>query len=244
MRPALIYLLLLLPATVPAQSILTPGKKALVKKWIRNETTLMGWYAGKDSALVEIGKLRTTVQKDKEQIRAITTVELNQSKSPWIDTTIAESRTLAPVYHSSYNGQRDMQLYFGKVVTGFYTDKINGRQTQIQDSTMQDYFDSNLYPFLIRWLPLQEGYRREIAIYDYNPAGKTGVTLARINKVEKGLYKSPVSGPHSVWKVTVIDELGSSTGSSTTYYIDRKNRQLWQMELIVGSRKMWVKRLE
>ena len=100
-----------------------------------------------------------------------------------------------------------MVLNFGNIVTGFYLDKIKKTNTGISDTTKIDYFDSNLYPSLIGWLPLKDGYTQDISIYDYNPAAKIGVIKAAVKEVKSGTYTSAKSGVRDVWMVTVTDEI-------------------------------------
>ena len=42
-----------------AQVVLTPSKKSFEKKWIKNTNYQMKWYALKDTAKFEIGKVTT-----------------------------------------------------------------------------------------------------------------------------------------------------------------------------------------
>ena len=107
-----------------AQVVLTPSKKSFEKKWIKNANYQMKWYALKDTAKLEIGKVTTQIAIDKANLTVITQVSMNKMKTIWIDSTVADLKTLKPIRHSSYNMQRDMVLNFGKVVTGFYNDKI------------------------------------------------------------------------------------------------------------------------
>ena len=130
-----------------------------------------------------------------------------------------------------------MALNFGKVVTGFYRDKIRKKDMTISDTTRTPYFDSNLYPVLIRWLPLREGFTQKIAIYDYNPSAKIGVISASVDKVSTGTYGSRTSGLRNVWVVDVTDEI--SNGKST-YFIDKKDRRLWKQTMEAGRRSMMM----
>jgi hypothetical protein len=221
-----------------AQTTLGPSKNAVEKKWIKNQNYQMVWYALRDTARMEIGKVSTAISSDNKNITVVTQVSMKQMKTPWVDTTVAEKSTLKPIRHSSYNGQRDMVLNFGKVVTGSYNNKIKKKQTEIKDTTNEAYFDSNLYPTLISWLPLKEGYKKDIAIYDYNPDGKIGVIKAFVKEVKKGIYESKKSGTHNVWIVTVADEIGNGENGISTYYIDVLDRKVWKQEMNAGGRKM------
>ena len=235
-------IVLLVTLCVNAQAVLTPGNKAVEKRWITNTSYQMTWYAVKDTAKFEIGKTTTNINISNNKIIVVTGISLKNMQSPWVDSTIANAKDLSPVYHSSYNAQRDMALHFGKIVTGFYTDKMKHVNTIITDTTSQDYFDSNLYPVLITWLPLQEGYNKDISIYDHKPGGKTGVIKATVHNVNKGTFTTKKSGLRSVWIVKVSDEIGGDGYS--TYYIDATDRRLWKQQIEAGGRTMQMELVE
>ena len=141
--------------------------------------------------------------------------------------------------------RREMVLNFGPIVTGYYNDKVKQEKIQIIDTTRTSYFDSNLYPALIAWLPLKEGYTQDLSIYDYNPSGTIGVIGAFIQMVSSGRYQSIRSGLRDVWVTTVRDEIGGDKHqSSMTYYIDKADRRLWKQEINIGTRKMLMLRKE
>nr|WP_315153468.1 hypothetical protein [uncultured Flavobacterium sp.] len=224
-----------------AQVVLTPSKKSFEKKWIKNANYQMKWYALKDTAKLEIGKVTTQIAIDKANLTVITQVSMNKMKTIWIDSTVADLKTLKPIRHSSYNMQRDMVLNFGKVVTGFYNDKIKKSKTIVNDATTSDYFDSNLYPLLIGWLPLANNYKQDISIYDYNPSSKIGVIKASVKNVSSGTYQTDKNGIRNVWIVTVCDEIG---GFISTYYFDKIDRKLWEQEIDVKGSKMIMRLVE
>lgn len=224
-----------------SQNLLTPGIHSFEKKWIKTNSYEMTWYALKDTSKFEIGKVLTHIIEDKNQLQVITLVNLKNAPSPWVDSTFANRKTLEPIRHSSYNRQRDMVLNFGKIVTGFYNDKIKIQKTVIRDTTKSNYFDSNLYPILISWLPLQEGYKKDISIYDYNPSAKIGVIKASVIDVKNGTFSSLKSGLRNVWIVTVKDEISDGT---SVYYFDIADRRIWKQEISVGGRSMLMLRTE
>lgn len=212
-----------------AQTKLLPGDKSIETKWIKSEKYAMKWYAVKDTAKVEMAKIITTVDAAKNKLTIITDVEIKNAKAKWTDSTIVAMPTLAPLYHSSFNMQRDIVLkYDGKaVVSGYHIAK--GKEKEIINETLKDLcFDSSFYPYLLRLLPLKEGYTKEIAIFDYNPE-KTGIFTASIKSVKSDVYKTK-NGNLDVWAVTVSDELGGSTTNTMTYYIGKKDRKLWKQE--------------
>jgi len=108
-----------------AQTSLVPGEKSFEKKWLKNDTYQMSWFAFKDTIQIDIGEVSTQVLTDEKYLTIVTNVRLKNAQAPWVDTTVASSLTLSPIRHASYNRQRDMVLTFGNVVTGFYQDKLN-----------------------------------------------------------------------------------------------------------------------
>tara|TARA_R110002051_G_scaffold188453_1_gene257853 strand:+ start:5793 stop:6530 length:738 start_codon:yes stop_codon:yes gene_type:complete len=224
------------------ETLLSPANNTANKNYIKSESYVMSWFMLADTRKIEIGSIQTQIQKGKETINIITTVNMKQSPAKWIDSTIVAAQSLKPLYHSSYNQQRDMVLKFGQKVTGYYLDKQTATKTQISEESNQSYFDSNFYPQLLRLLPLKEGYSNTISIFDYNPKAKTGVLKATIKSTENTTIN--FNGEEKqVWKVTATDDLSNNT-AITTYYIEKTTRQLLKQEMDFGGRKMLMELVE
>ncbi len=244
MKSIFLFLLTIATFTSNAQNLLTPSKKSFDKKWIKNTNYQMTWYALRDTTKFEMGKVTTQIFTDKTNLTVITQVSMKNMKTPWVDSTVANLKTLKPIRHSSYNMQRDMVLNFGKIVTGFYNDKMKKNKVTVNDTTKVDYFDSNLYPVLISWLPLDNDYKQDISIYDYNPTAKIGVIKAFVKNVSSSTYQTDKNGIRSVWVVTVSDEIGNGENGISTYYFDKEDRKLWKQEIDANGRKMMMKLVE
>jgi hypothetical protein len=232
-----IQVLSLIALTSWSQQIIAPKKNVAEKKWIYDQSYQMKWTMLKDTVRFDVGIVDISVKVTKKTVLVITEVKLKSTSSSWIDSTIVQKSDLSPVYHSSYNVQRDMALHFGKNVTGFYRDKQTGNTTQIVHDVKPGYFDSNFYPMLINWLPLSPKLIADINIYDYNPTGKSGLLKAQIVEVTQGTYQSSKSGKRKVWVVKVSDEIGIN-GSSTISYIDQSTRQTYKQHISAGGRTM------
>lgn len=244
MKSLIFTILTLVSFVCNAQNLLIPSKKAFDKKWIKNSNYQMIWYVIKDTSKFEIGKITTQIMKDKKNLTVITQVSMKNVKTSWVDSTVAKIKTLKPIRHSSYNMQRDMALDFGEIITGFYNEKTKKSKSIISDTTKLNYFDSNLYPLLIGWLPLDNGYKKEISIYDYNPSAKMGVIKASVKHVSSNTYQTEKSGTRNVWVVTVSDEIGNGENGVSTYYFDKIDRKLWKQEIDANGRKMMMKLVE
>lgn len=215
---------------------LSPLNNTANSTYLKTGNSQMTWYMIQDSIKIPIGNVETQIQKGNDRIIIITTVEMNQSPSKWIDSTIVQSNNFKPVYHSSYNQQRDMALKFGEKISGYYLDKQSGNRTQISEKTDAPFFDSNFYPQLLRLLPLKKNYTTTISIFDYNPKSKTGVITATIRKTEEAtiIFTGEI---RKVWKVEATDDI-SNNAAVSTYYIDRSTRKILKQEIDIGGRKM------
>jgi hypothetical protein len=233
-----ILVLNLLSLTSRSQQIIVTKKNVAEKKWIHDQSYEMNWTMLKDTVRLEIGTVNISVKVTKKTVLVITEVKIKSAPSSWVDSTIVQKVDLSPIYHSSYNAQRDMVIHFGKDVTGFYRDKQTGKTTQIAQIVKPGYFDSNFYPMLINWLPLNPKLIADINIYDYNPKGKSGLLKAKIVGVTQGTYQSIKLGKRKVWVVKVSDEIGGINGSSTVTYIDQSTRQTYKQHISAGGRSM------
>jgi hypothetical protein len=224
--------------SVSAQSTLVPKKDAFEKKWITNKEYKMKWLGLRDTSKIEIAEVQTKFLKQNEKLTVITNIKMKHSTEPWADTTVSNVSTLKPIYHSSYNKQRDMVINFGPTVTGTYQDKIKNEKSLIYDKPISEYFDSNIYPVLIGWLPLKDGYTRNIAVYDYVPGNEKSVREVSVTEVKSDKLKTK-AGLRDVWRVTIVD-----MQSNYIFYFDKKDRTLWRQEINAGGRKMLLLREE
>jgi len=242
-----IYSLLLL-CTIPllgwSQEIIIPNKNIVDKKWIKNQSYQMIWSVLKDTISLTVAIVNTKVDVLRDRVQVITEVKLKGAASPWIDSTIVRKADLSPVYHASYNAQRNMALNFGEKVKGFYYNKKTGDTNKIEQQLEPGYFDSNFYPMLINWLPLKNDFKADINIYDYNPNGKTGIIKAHILGVTEGKYLSAKLGERKVWIVEVSDEISNAADGKIIYQIDQLTRQLYKQKIYAGGRVMEMTLIE
>ena len=218
-----------------AQKTVTPNIVKLESKFIRDETSNIVWYAQKGDQKIEIGKITSELKKvDKTTLLIKTSVKMNQApEKTWVDSTLVKISNFEPIYHSSYNVMRDMTLKFEKnKVSGYYLDKKNQKKDVIDENVASEYFDSNSYPGLIRFLPLKEHYSTEMPIFDYNPAAKKGVVKAYIEDVNSGELNGK-----KVWIVKTTDDI-QDRKTIVTYCIDILTRKVLKQEIDSNGRKM------
>ncbi|MBB6331803.1 hypothetical protein HNP24_002753 [Chryseobacterium sediminis] len=237
----ILFLLILSSANFFAQNLLNPKNSGINSKLIKDETTEAVWYAEKADAKIEIGTIITEIRKlNKTDLLIKTMVKMKQAPdAKWTDSTLVKTSNFAPIYHSSYNLNRDMALKSGKdKVTGYYLDK-KSQKKDIIDIPAVHYFDSSSYAMLIRYLPLKENYTAEISIFDYNPKSeKKGVMKAYILDTQKAEYRGK-----PVWVVKTNDDISGKT-STTTYYIDTTTRKIIKQDMDMAGRKMSLEMIQ
>ncbi|GAB0155226.1 hypothetical protein CHRYSEOSP005_04870 [Chryseobacterium sp. Alg-005] len=225
------FLLFMLPAM--AQDVITPKNIKLESAFIKDETYDMLWFMENAGQRIEIGKINTIIKKDKGKILIRTSLKMKQMQEEMIDSAVAKINNMEPVEHSSFAGHRDIRMNFGKDVTGYYLDKKTNEKSIINEAVAPaSYFDSNLYPSIIRWLPLKEDYKATLRIFDYNPAAKKGVMNAYIKNVKKESLNGKM-----VWVITTTDDI-TDNKTLVTYYIDTDQRKLLKQEVEIDRRKM------
>lgn len=238
---------MILAITVVTQTIgqelsLSPINNPSNVDLLESEISKMSWFIVKDTTEVKIGEVYTEIKKGKDSIIMISTVLMEQASTKWVDSTIVTTQDFKPIYHSSYNQQRDMILNFGHIVTGYYLDKQTGNKALISEETNTSFFDSNFYPQLLRFLPLKEGYSKTISIFDYNPRSNIRAISATIKSTEKTTITFNKT-PKQVWKVETTDDISNNTAVST-YYIETSSRKTIKQEVDFGGRKMIMRLIE
>lgn len=229
--------------SINAQTAMVPGDVTLETKYIKPEKYQMKWYIVQDAERKhEVARINTEIVPAKTRLNIVTSVDVNNAKTTWIDSTIVLKANLAPVRHYSDNLERAVKLKFGASITGSYLDKLKNQKMTIDDAVAQgQYFDSNFYPYLVRLLPLKEGYTHEIAAYDYSPARK-GLVIQKITDVKSGTYKTK-GGLKAVWLVT-SQETVKGQSSEVKYYIDKADRKIYKQEIFDGAMRTLIERVE
>ena len=241
MKNFLAALLVITSLVLNAQTI-TPGGKAIEAKWIKKEHYESKWFVVRDTLSHEIAEIITDITPENDRLTIVTEYKVKGAKTKWLDTTVVALPSLAPLHHSTTNLERDMVLDFGKEIKGYYYDKRTKKVTDIDQPAPGSFFFSGFYPYLIRLLPLQDGYTAELPLFDYTLA-KNGIIKASVKEVKSGTFRSKKDGVVDVWLVTVTEEVGGNK-SMITYYIGKKDRKLWRQDIDTAMQKLLIRRVE
>jgi hypothetical protein len=227
------FLLLCFPvASCLSQEILAPGGNKLDKKFLQNLSYEMTCFAFSGKQMVPVSSFAVNVNVNAKTIGVYTVLTMLSSKEQWIDTSIADANSLKPLYRSSVNPNRVLELKYDKAITGFYFDKQTKKKQLINEAAGALFFDSYFYPYLLGSLPLSSGYKAEMKVYDYKPVNNTNIKSTRVEEVKTNMYNSEMTGEHKVWQVSVFEE---ATGEKYEYYIDKDSRRIWKIEVLAAN---------
>ena len=222
----------LLPCLSFAQQLITPATAKFDFQYLKTETSKQTWYVWRDTSRIAIGEVETIIDPayQEDKLLIITKVKMTRANAPWTDSTVAVRKSLNPIYHSSYNGQRSMRLaYTGKKVTIWHKDNLTGKTTALTDTLKGSYFDSNLYSHMVRWLPLKDGFSGTIQNYNYANEQSHGLTTVRIVSVKE------INDANPYFEVTLLDKDSKST---SVFYIRKSDRKVLKSKMEFGGRKM------
>lgn len=235
-------LLALVPSFLGAQSIVEPELGLVSAKYLKPTTETYEWLMDQPSGRRVIGQVTYTHGIEGDTWKVISAVKLSGSSATWADTSVVDRRSFRPLFHSSVNAQRRMELYYDEgSIGGFYESFQTKQKFVVQDVASRGLFDSNTYPFLLRWLPYKVGYQAVIPIYDVNPSQPKRESEVLVTDVKSDWYTLPSGEKKPVWVVTTVE--GGAQQSSSTYYIDQKSRTCYMQEMIAGGRKMRMVRV-
>lgn len=220
-----------------SQNLLTPGDKSLDVKKLKSSTYEMELYAQSKSGYVPVGSYTVTVKPAVKTIAVYTVLKMYSNNEKYIDTTVADAATLAPIYRSSTNPAKDMVLKYGKVITGHYLDKAKGKRTEVKETAGGVIFDSYIYPYVFAAMPITLGYRAKMPVFECKPGNNSNFKSTFIESVNNNVYKSQFSGEHKVWQVHVYEE---GTNDKYDYFIDKDNSRIWKIEVSAGDGQKYL----
>lgn len=225
---ATVLCLLFFAGLVSGQTLLTPGQVKFNESGLRNSKAEFAYYAVDNGQQVEIGNFFIETKLTDEQFTVATELKLHSNANRWIDTSISDRQSLRPVYRSSVSPEKKLVLRYGTEVKGEYLDKNTGKKAPIRHTVEVSFFDSYLYPYMLSLLPLTTGYKADISVFEFKPGQSKHVKRSRIEEVVNNLHKSPLTGEHKVWKLSVFEE---ATNDRYTYYIDKEDGRIWKIDI-------------
>jgi hypothetical protein len=223
--------------SVHAQLIPGPHEKTFDKQFLKStnyEMACFALYGGKE---IEVSSFTVQVHKTNSRFSVYTSLKMLSTGEQWIDTSVADANTMKPLYRSSFNPDREMRLKFGREITGYFINKKSKEHTLINEQLKEPFFDGYIYPYLLSALPLTSGYKGNLPVYDFKEGKNSHYKTTRIEEVKSSMYNSEMTGEHQVWQVSVFEE---ATGERYQYFIDKKDRKLWKINILAANGQQFV----
>jgi hypothetical protein len=214
-----------------SQIKIVPGDSSIDKSWIKSNSYTMGYAIYKNGSYIEIGNYKTDIVVENQKIDIKTSLSFKNSDIVWKDHFISNANNFKPISNKSErSGDRTLSLNFSNSITGEFQDNKTGKKTPINENSKGNYFDIAIYPYILKGLPLQSGYKAVLPIFDYESVyANNKFCNVIIKEVKTDLYISNLTGEHKVWKVSVFEE---STKHNFQYYIDKETRKIWLISIV------------
>ncbi len=200
-------------------------------KWIQSEENTMIFYSIKDSIKTVVGEVKNKIEVNSGIIIQSMTFTSKLFNNDFVDVTEYRLSNLKPIFHTSNNDQRFLTIVYGDTIHAIYRNVNDKRISNYAEAINNNlnYYESSVYQNIIRWLPLTDGYKKEFAIYNYDPNNRTGILNVKITDVISEKYQTKNSGVRDIWQVTEVYE-----GLETVHFIDKEDRKLWKQEVNGG----------
>jgi hypothetical protein len=149
-----------------------------------------------------------------------------------VDTLRADAHTLRPILHSSTNVRRQILLNFTKQgVEGIYI-PATGPSINIEENFDQLYFDSSWVDFIVRLLPLEEGFRAILPTHEVNSNGQSTFPIFEIHVTRQIQMQNHRDKPVKVW---VIES--TKNGRRTTFFVQISTHEMLKIEQSLSAEK-------
>ncbi|MCW3463011.1 DUF3108 domain-containing protein [Chitinophaga nivalis] len=230
-RPVRLILFLLLPLVSFGQKIVTPGSPDINTSRLKSGKSLYTIYYVKGETWTKKGTYTNDLTILGNELKLI--VDFKDEKDKWFRkrTSVAETKTLNPVSYKSESLKNSLDLNFGNPITGKYHNLSGGKDKQISIKPAGKFVDFNVSEMLFTTLPLDVGYKAIVPEFYYGDSPDSVLSNYIIKEVKSYIQRSPKTGSHESWLVSVLEE---SSGAYYTYIIDKKDHRIWQREMPVG----------
>jgi len=233
--PFYFMLSVLFSVNVYAQKLVFPGSGEVnTSKLIPGKSLYIIYYV-KDTSWTKKGSFTHELSVSGSEIKLV--ADYKDEANKWYKKTIsvADGKTMAPISYQFEGPKNTFKLTFGATVNGKLDYFDNRKDQSVSFSPKEKYVDYNLSEHLFTTLPLKTGYTARVPEFYYDGKSDKVITYYTIKEVKSYVHRSPKTGNHECWLVTVLEE---SSGAIYNYVIDKQNHAIWQREMSMG-KGMW-----
>lgn len=211
------------------QQTILPGSPSINKSLLKSATYILEYSVIQEGEFVEIGSYKMDIKYNNLTLDVKSTLSFKNKNNPWTDHIVADGSSFKPISLESKRSYRNLNLNFSNEITGLFENHDNHKKTSIKEKAKGSFFDIAIYPYILPALPLAEGYKALIPVFDYEAVSEDKrYSNVKITGVYAENYSSKFSGFYKVWRVEVFEE---STKQRYQYYIDQKTQKIWEIRL-------------
>lgn len=211
------------------QQTILPGDKSINKSLLKSTSYIMEYSTINNGTLVNLGTYKMQIDYNNQTLKVNTVFSFNNENETWIDHIVADGTSFKPISIESKRSDRNLNLNYSNEITGLFEDHKSHKKTIIKEKAKGSFFDIAIYPYILPALPLVEGYKAIIPVYDYEAlSANDQYSNVLITGVYSDFFSSNFSGIHKVWRVEIFEE---STKQTYQYYIDQKTQKIWEIRL-------------
>ncbi|SFW67903.1 DUF3108 domain-containing protein [Chitinophaga sancti] len=223
--------LLLFPIASFGQKTIFPGSPDINTSRLKSERTLFTIYYVKGTTWTNKGTYTNDVTILGNELKLVTDYKDEKNERYKKRTSVANATTLEPLSYKSEGTKSILELSFGANITG-KNHFLNGdKDKQISMKPAGKFVDFNVAELLFTTLPLDVGYKATIREFYYVNNPDSILSNYIIKDVKSYIHRSPKTGNHETWLVSVLEE---ESGAVYTYIIDKKDHRIWQREMPAG----------
>ncbi len=223
--------LLILPLASFAQKTVVPGSPDINTARLKPGKSLYTIYYVKDLTWTKKGTYTNDLSIVGNEMKLV--VDYIDDKDKWYRkrTSIADTKTFNPVSYKSEGLKSVLDLNFSNPVTA-KTHFLNGdKDQQVTIRPKGKFVDFNIAELLFTTLPLDVGYKALIPEFYFDKSPDSVLSNYIIKDVKSYIHRSPKTGNHETWLVSVLEE---ESNAIYNYVIDKKDYRIWQREMPVG----------
>lgn len=224
-------LLLLLPFASFAQKTVLPGHPDVNTARLKPGKSLYTIYYVKDNNWTKKGSYTNEISVSGNELTLV--ANYVDEKDQWFKkrTSVADAKTLSPVSYKSESTKGSLALNFGTTITGKERKSKVDKEKSISMKFAGKFVDFNVSEIFFTALPLDVGYKAIVPEFYYMDSPDSVLSNYIIKDVKSYVQRSPKTGNHDSWLVSVLEE---SSGAVYTYIIDKKDYRIWQREMPAG----------
>lgn len=209
-----------------AQTKILPGNKLINSNVIHQGSFNMTYYHSDIAEATELGNYNVEVQiKDgKFYLTTYHKAKYYEEKN----IVVANVNNFKTISRNSSSLEKEISNEFS-ISNGVFTNTKTGNKTNYDTKLADQYFDYNLYPYILSALPLKLGGENYVLpIIDIDQTtNKVTTDEAIVLETKTDQFTSPLTGQHMCWKLTVVHK---NTKKYVFYYIDKNNRRIRKIE--------------